>query len=103
TVVCLGVPADPPRSDLQADVVVVALPVRSVPAATAVAESRAAVRALMRVGAERFVFKYCSTFDSTPAGNIGPVLEAMLEELDAPWTVVVPSFPATGRTVEGAI
>ncbi|UFU02881.1 four-carbon acid sugar kinase family protein [Ruania suaedae] len=103
-VVCLGVPADVTRGDLRAaDVVVVALPIRSALVQEAVTRSVAAVRALRRIGAERFMFKYCSTFDSTPQGNIGPVLEAMLAETGAPWTVVVPSFPATGRTVEGAI
>ena len=52
-----------------------------------------------RTGAEQIVFKYCSTFDSTPQGNIGPVAEALLDELGAPLALVCPAFPANGRTV----
>lgn len=82
-----------------ADAVVVAMTTRSVPAAEAVDRSVRALTFLRGLGARRFYFKYCSTFDSTVDGNIGPVLDAALELLDATATVVVPSFPATGRTV----
>ena len=64
--------------------VVVALKSRSEPAADAVAESLAAVRWLKAQGTQRLYFKYCSTFDSTPQGNIGPVADALLEELALP-------------------
>ncbi|MFF2732584.1 3-oxo-tetronate kinase [Streptomyces sp. NPDC058008] len=82
-----------------ADAVVVALKSRTAPVEEAVGASLATLRALRRAGCERFYFKYCSTFDSTPGGNIGPVADALLAELGEHRTVVVPSFPATGRTV----
>jgi len=78
---------------------VVALKIRSVPAAEAVAQSLAALHWLQERGCRQFVFKYCSTFDSTPAGNIGPVAEALLDALSAPVAIVCPAFPATGRQV----
>jgi len=78
---------------------VVALKTRSIRAAAAVGESLAALDWLRRQGCRQFLFKYCSTFDSTPAGNIGPVAEALLDALGAPVAVVCPVFPATGRTL----
>lgn len=81
------------------DAVVVALKSRTAPADEAVHDSLAALRALRAGGCERIYVKYCSTFDSTPTGNIGPVVDAVLDELGADRAVVVPSFPATGRTV----
>jgi len=85
------------------DALVVALKSRTAPVAEAVATSTAALDALVAAGAERLYLKYCSTFDSTDEGNIGPVLDAFLARLDAERTVVVPSFPAAGRTVEGGL
>ncbi|WP_210410928.1 3-oxo-tetronate kinase [Oerskovia sp. KBS0722] len=81
------------------DAVVVALTTRSDPPETAVRRTLEALDRLRAIGCERFYVKYCSTFDSTPLGNIGPVLDAVLEELGEPATVVAPSFPANGRTV----
>jgi uncharacterized protein YgbK (DUF1537 family) len=81
------------------DALVVALKSRSIPAADAVAASREALDWLRAQGAERIYFKYASTFDSTPAGNIGPVTEALQEALGATATVACPAFPANGRTV----
>lgn len=78
---------------------VVALKTRTLPVAEAVAQSLAALHWLRRQGAERILFKYCSTFDSTPQGNIGPVAEALADELGAAQVLFVPSFPETGRTV----
>ncbi|MDT0475076.1 four-carbon acid sugar kinase family protein [Streptomyces sp. DSM 41014] len=89
--------ADPALTD--ADAVVVALKSRTAPVDEAVALSRRSLDALRALGCRRFYLKYCSTFDSTPRGNIGPVTDALLDALDARRTVVVPSFPATGRTV----
>ncbi|MEQ3551090.1 3-oxo-tetronate kinase [Pseudonocardia nematodicida] len=89
----------PPTSAADADAVVVALKSRTAPVDQAVAESLAALDGLRRAGCTRFLFKYCSTFDSTPAGNIGPVADALCDALDAPWTVIAPAFPANGRTV----
>jgi uncharacterized protein YgbK (DUF1537 family) len=96
TVQVIGVPAGAAPS---ADAVVVALKSRTVPAAEAVAESLAALRWLQAAGARQIYFKYCSTFDSTPAGNIGPVAEALLQALGAPVAIACPAFPENGRTV----
>jgi 3-dehydrotetronate 4-kinase len=83
----------------QAEAVVIALKTRTNPIAYAVAQSLAAARWLRAQGAGRILFKYCSTFDSTREGNIGPVAEALASELDASQVLFVPSFPETGRTV----
>lgn len=100
TVQLIGVPgaALPPEA-AQADAVVVALKSRTAPVGQAVAESLAALRWLQAAGAQRFVLKVCSTFDSTPAGNIGPVAEALLAALGSTQCVVCPAFPENGRTV----
>ncbi len=82
-----------------ADAVVVALKSRSIPAPEAVAQSVASLRWLQAAGCRQFFFKYCSTFDSTDAGNIGPVAEALLDALDAPFTLACPAFPANARSV----
>ena len=78
---------------------VVALKTRSIAAADAVRQSLDALRWLQDQGCSQFLFKYCSTFDSTPDGNIGPVAEALLDALGAPVAVVCPVFPETGRTL----
>lgn len=93
----IGVPAGP--LDASADAVVVALKTRTVPAAEAVAQSLAALRWLQAQGVQQIYFKVCSTFDSTPAGNIGPVTEALMDALDAPFTIATPAFPDNQRTV----
>lgn len=82
------------------DAVVVALKSRTAPVDEAVADSLAALERVLGWGAERVYLKYCSTFDSTDQGNIGPVLDAFIARLDADRTIVVPAFPANGRTVE---
>ncbi|MBT2773898.1 four-carbon acid sugar kinase family protein [Halomonas sp. ISL-60] len=81
------------------DAVVVALKSRSCPVDEAVADSLAALTWLREQGARQLFFKYCSTFDSTDQGNIGPVADALLEALNAQQTVMVPAFPVNGRTV----
>lgn len=81
------------------DAAVVALKSRTAPVAQAVAQSLAAVRWLRAQGATQIYFKVCSTFDSTPQGNIGPVTEALMDELGADFTVVTPAFPENGRTI----
>ncbi len=81
------------------DAVVLSLKSRSIPAADAVAMSLQALRFLQSIGVKRFFFKYCSTFDSTPAGNIGPVAEALGDALGLRQLWYVPSFPENGRTV----
>jgi uncharacterized protein YgbK (DUF1537 family) len=93
----IGAPGADAPADCEAGVV--ALKTRSIAAEEAVAQTLTALAWLKRQGCQQFLFKYCSTFDSTPAGNIGPVAEALLDALDAPIAVVCPVFPATGRTL----
>jgi uncharacterized protein YgbK (DUF1537 family) len=95
-------PVDPGRL-ASLDAVVVALKSRTAPADRAVAESLDALDRVIGWGAERVYFKYCSTFDSTDSGNIGPVLDALRERLAVDRTVVVPAFPANGRTVRDGL
>jgi uncharacterized protein YgbK (DUF1537 family) len=83
----------------ECEAAVVALKTRSIPAADAIGQSLAALDWLVGKGCRQILFKYCSTFDSTPAGNIGPVAEALLDALEALVAVVCPVFPATGRTL----
>ncbi|HSQ81312.1 MAG TPA: 3-oxo-tetronate kinase [Casimicrobiaceae bacterium] len=82
-----------------ADAVVVALKSRTTPAAEAIGQSLAALAWLQRAGARQIYFKYCSTFDSTDAGNIGPVTEALLDALGAKFTIACPAFPQNRRTI----
>ena len=93
----LGVPKEP--APARCDAGVVALKSRSIAPAEAVAQSLAALDWLRAQGCRQFVFKYCSTFDSTPAGNIGPVGEALAEALGVAGVPACPAFPAAGRTV----
>ena len=81
------------------DAIVVALKSRTNPAAEAVQWSLASLAWLQARGAERIYFKYCSTFDSTPRGNIGPVADALLDALGERRTVATPAYPRNGRTV----
>lgn len=97
TVQMIGVPERPVPEDV--DAVVVALKSRTNPAAEAIAESIAALNWLQQAGCRQFYFKYCSTFDSTPRGNIGPVAEALMEVLGTNFTVACPAFPANQRTI----
>ncbi len=104
TVQTIGVPGvhnggEIPPEVAGADAVVVALKSRTTPAGDAVADSLAALRWLQTAGARQFYFKVCSTFDSTPAGNIGPVAEALMQALGTAQTLVCPAFPENGRTV----
>jgi len=93
----LGVPSGPAPSDIEAGVV--ALKSRSIPADEAVAQSLQSLDWLLAQGCRQIVFKYCSTFDSTPEGNIGPVGEALANALGVKGVVACPAFPGAGRTV----
>jgi uncharacterized protein YgbK (DUF1537 family) len=93
----IGVPAQP--LDTQADAVVVALKSRTLPVHDAIAQSLAALRWLQSQGAQQIYFKYCSTFDSTAQGNIGPVTEALMAALGTDFTIATPAFPDNHRTV----
>ncbi|TCT05966.1 3-oxo-tetronate kinase [Aquabacter spiritensis] len=98
TVQTIGVP-DPALALPDVDAVVVALKSRAIPADDAVALSRAACGWLTERGAAHVMFKVCSTFDSTDAGNIGPVMDALRADLGAATILVSPAFPETQRTV----
>ncbi len=92
-----GVPETPAPKDIEAGVV--SLKSRTVPVAEAVSQSLAALNWLKAQGCQQFIFKYCSTFDSTKDGNIGPVAEALADALDAQSVIFCPAFPTTGRTL----
>jgi uncharacterized protein YgbK (DUF1537 family) len=94
----IGVP-DPGLILDDVDAVVIALKSRTIPAAQAVAQSLSALGWLRSAGCRQFFFKYCSTFDSTAQGNIGPVTEALMEALETDFSIACPAFPENGRTV----
>lgn len=97
TVQYLGLPTADAAPDVEA--CVIALKSRSIPAAEAVEQSLAALNWLERQGCRQFIFKYCSTFDSTPQGNIGPVGEALARQLGVHGVIACPVFPDAGRTL----
>ncbi len=93
----LGVPSGSAPADVEAGVV--AMKTRTIPVDEAVSESLRALDWLLAQGCQQIIFKYCSTFDSTPTGNIGPVGEALAAALGAKGVVVCPAFPGAGRTL----
>jgi len=97
---CFGVPRDSSSFvDRRFDVVIVALKTRSVAKAEAISQSLKAAEWLQSIGVTHFYFKYCSTFDSTAHGNIGPVAEALMESQSCKATLFCPAFPENGRSV----
>jgi len=97
TVQMIGVPDQPLPDDI--DAVVIALKTRTIAAADAVSQSLAALSYLQREQCRQFYFKYCSTFDSTARGNIGPVADALLDASGTTFTIACPAFPANARTI----
>ena len=97
TVQLIGTPE--PGDGVDADAIVVALKTRSIESAAAVAKSLEALDYLETLGVRQVMFKYCSTFDSTDRGNIGPVADALAERLGQSPTVFCPAYPANGRSV----
>ena len=97
TLLTIGVPET--GTALYGDAVVVALKSRTTPPADAVRDSLAALARLQAAGCRHFYFKVCSTFDSTPRGNIGPVAEALMAALGADFAIACPAFPENGRSV----
>jgi uncharacterized protein YgbK (DUF1537 family) len=93
----IGVPDGP--LDAEVDAVVVALKSRTVAPADAIAQSLEALAWLQAQGAQQIYFKYCSTFDSTAQGNIGPVTEVLMDALKTDFSIATPAFPDNGRTV----
>jgi uncharacterized protein YgbK (DUF1537 family) len=92
----IGVPDGPLP---EADAVIIALKIRTAPVADAVGQSLAACDVLTKAGARQVFWKYCSTFDSTEAGNIGPVGDALLKRLGSGFAIACPAFPTNGRTI----
>ncbi|MCE6977027.1 four-carbon acid sugar kinase family protein [Pseudomonas frederiksbergensis] len=99
TVQSIGIPRREVAAGLDADAIVIALKSRTIPVAEAVEQSLAALAWLREQGCEQVFFKYCSTFDSTAAGNIGQVSEALLAALGSDFTLACPAFPENGRTI----
>ncbi|MFB0993029.1 MAG: four-carbon acid sugar kinase family protein, partial [Rhodospirillales bacterium] len=98
TVQLIGVPdGDIDLGDAKA--VIIALKSRTEPAEQAIEESLEAIKWLQAMGTQQFFFKYCSTFDSTDKGNIGPVADALMNALDTDFTIACPAFPENGRTI----
>ena len=98
TVQLIGVPTEP--VDLSGiDAVVIALKSRTLPSEVAIRQSLDALKWLKKLNCEQYYFKYCSTFDSTAKGNIGPVTDTLLDELEESFTIICPSLPINGRTV----
>lgn len=93
------------RAELPAEIqaVVIALKCRSIPAAEAVEQVARCGDWLLEKGAQHLYYKYCSTFDSTEKGNIGPVVDMLMEKLDVPFTVLCPALPVNGRTVKEGV
>ncbi|KQT83033.1 3-oxo-tetronate kinase [Aurantimonas sp. Leaf443] len=92
-----GVPKGAPQAGVEAGIV--ALKSRTVPVAEAVRLSLEAAEWLLEAGCRQILFKYCSTFDSTPEGNIGPVIDALMARLGTTHAIVCPAFPAAGRSL----
>jgi uncharacterized protein YgbK (DUF1537 family) len=92
----IGVPTGPLP---EADAIIIALKSRTAPVGEAVAQSLAACEALLAAGAKQIFWKYCSTFDSTDQGNIGPVADALLKRLGSGFALACPAFPTNGRTI----
>ncbi|MGE8175070.1 3-oxo-tetronate kinase [Pseudomonas fluorescens] len=99
TVQSIGIPSSEVAAGIDADAIVIALKSRTTPVAEATEQSLAALAWLREQGCEQIFFKYCSTFDSTAAGNIGQVSEALLAALGSDFTLACPAFPENGRTV----
>lgn len=97
TLQVIGVPDGPVPDDI--DAVVIALKTRTAPSADAVKESLAALKWLQQAGCRQYFFKYCSTFDSTADGNIGPVADALSDALGVDFAIACPAFPENKRTV----
>src|SRR6266545_2364508 len=95
----LGCIADDFTGATDVDAIVVALKSRTTVPEAAVEASLSALRWLQGAGCRRFYFKYCSTFDSTDRGNIGPVADALMTALATPFTIACPAFPENGRTL----
>ena len=93
----IGVPEEQPAETSPFEVI--ALKSRTAPVDEAVSDARSALAWLRGAGAERFFWKYCSTFDSTPDGNIGPVAEALMQDIGTDQAIYCPAYPENGRSI----
>lgn len=98
TILYSGIPSENNCGE-ECQAIVIALKTRTQETAAAVMETLQAARWLWQQGAKQLFIKYCSTFDSTPEGNIGPVMDALLEECQIPYTILCPALPVNGRVV----
>jgi uncharacterized protein YgbK (DUF1537 family) len=103
TVLFNGIPSKEPDLPQDVDAVVIALKTRMDITSRAVAESLKAAKWLMEYGIKQLYIKYCSTFDSSQTGNIGPICDAVLETFDRTYTLLCPSLPVNKRTVKDGI
>lgn len=103
TILLNGIPAESFSVSASCEAVVIALKSRTQETGEAVKESLDAIRWLKERGAEKFYFKYCSTFDSTDDGNIGPVTDAIMDYLDVESTILCPALPDNGRCVKEGV
>lgn len=101
TVLVNGIPSEDWNAEEGIQAIVIALKTRTMPVKEATDISLKAFLWLKHAGARKLYFKYCSTFDSTREGNIGPVIDAVFERFSLPYTVLCPSLPVNGRTVKG--
>ena len=99
TLLINGIPNPEFEPDESVQAIVIALKSRSIEKSAAVRQSLAAHDYLNRLGCRQVYFKFCSTFDSTPEGNIGPVVDALMEATDSAYTIICPSLPVNGRKV----
>ncbi|RTZ47839.1 four-carbon acid sugar kinase family protein [Candidimonas sp. SYP-B2681] len=99
TIQIIGVPTSPLSAGLDADAIVIALKTRTAPVQQAIDDSKASLKWLQAAGCRQMYFKYCSTFDSTAEGNIGPVTDALMETIGTDFTIACPAFPENQRTV----
>ena len=103
TILLSEIPEENYRLPEDIEAAVITLKSRTQETSSAVADSLKAIRWLQSAGASHFYVKYCSTFDSTPAGNIGPIVDAVLETLGTEGTILCPALPANGRVVKDGI
>ena len=103
TILISGIPDQDLKLPEDCEAAVIALKSRTQETSRAVDDTLAAARWLKDMGTQKYYFKYCSTFDSTPEGNIGPVTDALMEELGVKATILCPALPANGRTVQDGI
>ena len=85
---------------MDTEAIVIALKSRTIEKEKAVDDTLKAIKWLEGKGASKFYFKYCSTFDSTSEGNIGPVADAVMEYLGQEYTLLCPALPVNGRKVK---